>query len=455
MANCAIGILLLAQCNDRETPIDEVAVESSHSHLLGGETTVKDDSRKAFTLSARNLKSEFKTSFFVGNSLFNKNWVQAPASATARDGLGPLFVARSCSACHIQDGRGRPPVDDESYVSLLFRVSARDSDGIIHEHSALGGQIQTRSLSEEIKEPDIEVEYETIRGIFDDGSTYTLLKPTYSLAGGDGTSVLSPRVAQAVIGLGLLEAIPESKLKEWADPKDKNKDGISGRMNWSVVAGSEQKQVGRFGWKATQPTLKIQVAKAFQEDIGITSSIFPNENNSTEQDRELKGFPSGGDPEINDKLLNDVVLYCQTLAVPAQRNYDHADVMAGRELFHKLNCNACHISEVTTGDHPVPALAHQTISPFTDLLLHDMGEGLADYRPDKEASGREWRTAPLWGIGLVKTVNKHTRFLHDGRAENIEQAILWHGGEAQQSKAGYLKLTKKERELLLDYLNSL
>lgn len=422
---------------------------------LGGETTVFEDSRKAFTLVSRNLEEEHKSAFFLGNSLFNKNWIQAPGSADARDGLGPLFIARSCSGCHIQDGRGQPPLEGDDYVSLLFRVSQKGgAGGEYHPHPVIGGQVQTRSLSDDVREPEILVKYQHVFGRFADGEKYTLQKPIYSLSETEDV-VLSPRVTPAVIGLGLLEAIPDSLLETWADPGDRNKDGISGRINTVIEIETGNKVTGRFGWKANQPSLHQQVASAFNGDLGITSSLLPKENSTSTQAAQLAGFVSGGEPEISNRLLDSVVVYCQTLAVPAQREPQKPSVVEGKALFHKLDCASCHKSVVTTGSHEIASLEYQLIQPYTDLLLHDMGEGLADHRPDGDATGSEWRTPPLWGIGLVETVNKHTRFLHDGRARNIEEAILWHGGEAQQSKEAYTKLKKQDRAKVLEFLNSL
>lgn len=450
----SFGGLITVSIGDTDTPIDEDGDEFIVLGPLGGDTTVSETSRKAFTLSSRNLEAEHKSAFFLGNSLFNKNWTQAPSSASARDGLGPLFIARSCSGCHTQDGRGRPPVDGDDFVSLLFRVSEKDEFERIVPHHKYGSQIQTRSLSGEVKEPEIQFKYEDVEGVYPDGISYTLQKPIYSLEG-EGDVLLSPRVAPAVIGLGLLEAIPDEVLLSWADATDANGDGISGRVNRVIDLKSGKKIIGRFGWKANQPNLVQQVASAFNGDIGITSSLFPEENGTAMQNPKLLDLPSGGTPEISDRLIDSVVLYNKTLAVPAQREPENIDVREGQRLFVQTNCSACHKLEVTTGDYEIASLAKQKIHPFTDLLIHDMGEGLADQRPDGEATGREWRTPPLWGIGLVETVNKHTRFLHDGRARNIEEAILWHGGEAEASKNSFKNLDKTEREKLLAFIRSL
>jgi CxxC motif-containing protein (DUF1111 family) len=199
-----------------------------------------------------------------------------------------------------------------------------------------------------------------------------------------------------------------------------------------------------------------QTAGAFSNDIGITSRIFPHENYTSYQAQYLQKLPTGGNPELEDDALDAVVFYIQTLAVPARRNIEDFAVKEGKKLFFQIGCESCHTSKMTTSSTAKPVhLANQTIRPYTDLLLHDMGEGLADHRPDFEATGSEWRTAALWGLGLQKTVSKHTNFLHDGRARSIEEAILWHGGEAEKSKNSFMNLKKSERASLLKFIDSL
>ena len=426
--------------------------------LSGGETTVFETSRKAFTLSARNLKDpERKGRFVVGNSFFNRNWVQAPASAEGRDGLGPLFNARSCSACHLQDGRGRPPKPNQEPVSLIFRISNADGNHDPH----YGEQLQPRALPGAHGEVSISVNHEPIAEQFADGTAYELTRPIYQFSEAAYGPIspawaVSPRVAPAVIGLGLLESIPEATLQSWADANDNDGDGISGRVNrvWNVE--TKRQEVGRFGWKANQPTIKQQVAAAFQGDIGITSSLFPDENLTLPQKSTLAHFQSGGDPELSDQLLDDVTFYCQTLAVPARRDLDVPEALRGEDLFQEIGCADCHKSEIRTAERSgLPELSLQTIHPYTDLLLHDMGPSLADHRPDGQATGSEWRTPPLWGIGLVETVNKHSRFLHDGRARNLEEAILWHDGEGATSRDHYKNQSKSNRQAILTFLESL
>ena len=439
-----------------------IAGVSSSPHLSGGSTTVFQSGPNAFGLPLANITRNNRRAHVVGNSFFNKNWVTAPASTVARDGLGPLFNARSCSSCHLRDGRGRPPEQGELMTGLLFRLSSPNQDGKFVPDSVLGSQLGVRSIPGAQPEGDVQISYDEVIGYFDDGSKYSLLKPEYTLTanpiyGKPSDDIrLSPRIAQPLIGLGLLEALAEKTILSLSDPDDLDGDGISGRPNYIWNPEKKIKQLGRFGWKANQPTLLQQTASAFVGDIGITSSIRPDESYTSAQAQILDNFPSGGSPEIDDHLLGRVVTYLQTLAPPAQRDYNTPDVTRGRDIFSNTGCASCHIPRLETGNHQhIPELANQIIRPYTDLLLHDMGPELSDKRPDGEASGSEWRTPPLWGIGLTKIVNGHTRFLHDGRARNLEEAILWHGGEADHSRRTYLKLSKLDRKRLLAFIESL
>jgi CxxC motif-containing protein (DUF1111 family) len=430
--------------------------------LSGGATTVFDTSPKAFGFPAKNLQEEHRAAFFVGHSFFNENWVVAPSSTAGRDGLGPLFNARSCSACHFRDGRSRPPNPGEPMVSMLMRISV-PGEGPHKEplpDPIYGGQIQGQAIPGVPPEADVRVEYEEIAGHFADGEKFSLRKPRYvvtNLGYGPLSSniMMSPRVAPAMVGLGLLEVVPEETLRAFAEAQKRQGCGISGRLNlvWDKTAG--KMTVGRYGWKAEQPTVLAQAAGAFAGDIGITSSLMPDENYTAAQTVCAKQ-PSGGHPEVSDKILNAVATYSRTLAVPARRNWTDPTILRGKALFDHANCAVCHIPETQTGNcTDLPELSHQTIRPYTDLLLHDLGEGLSDNRPVFEASGRDWRTPPLWGIGLVAKVNGHTCFLHDGRARNLAEAILWHGGEAQSARDKFRALPKTDREALLAFLESL
>ncbi|NOK57670.1 MAG: thiol oxidoreductase [Chloroflexi bacterium AL-W] len=431
--------------------------------LSGGQATVFDTTRNAFAHPAPGLERQDELFFFVGNSFFNQNWVTAPASTTARDGLGPFFNSRSCAGCHFLDGRGRPPEQfGEVSTGFLMRLSI-PGETLYHApitEPNYGEQLQNQSIEDVPTEGEIRITYEEIEGEFADGTSYTLQKPIYTpvdLAYGElhPETMFSPRVANQMIGLGLLEAIPEQTLLEMADPTDQDGDGISGRPNYVYDVYNDQLAIGRFGWKANQPHLLQQVASAFLGDIGITTGLFPDQNCS-DFEVECSDAFAGDETEIADDDLLKVVLYSSSLAVPARRDWDDETVLQGKQLFFEVGCVSCHVSWLETGVHPtIPALSHQTIYPYTDLLLHDMGPYLADGRPDFQATGSEWRTPPLWGIGLFETVNGHTNYLHDGRARNLMEAVLWHGGEAEAAKNNVLNFDEAQRDALIAFLESL
>ncbi len=431
--------------------------------LLGGQTSIYDITPNAFAQPAPGLDRDQELLFFVGNSFFNQNWVSAPASTEARDGLGPFFNARSCAGCHFKDGRGRPPQHpSESATGLLLRLSipGRAADGSYLPDPTYGGQIQDHAIEGLRPEARLAVDGEEVPGQFADGTPYSLWRPSYRLEElGYGELhpdiAVSPRVAPQVIGMGLLEAIPESRILERADPSDQDGDGISGRPNWVWDRSSGGPALGRFGWKANQPSVLQQAAGAFLGDMGITTGLFSDQECGG-VGPECTGAPSGGSPEIADDDLMKVVLYASSLAVPAMRNADDPRAIEGARLFEELGCAACHTPSTQTGIHPtIPALSNQAIHPYTDLLLHDMGDGLADGQPDFEASGSEWRTPPLWGIGLFQTVNRHTYYLHDGRARSLSEAILWHGGEAETARRRFVESSARDRAFLLFFLESL
>lgn len=426
----------------------------------GGETTVFNISEEAFGFSAPNLTFDEQSDFGIGNSFFRQSWVSAPSSTTARDGLGPFFNAIACASCHFKDGRGRAPIfDGELGHGLLLRLSipGTNSNGGSLLDPIYGGQLQDNAILGQTVEGKYVITYQSIAETFADGTTVILQKPFYQINNlGYGSLAnnvqISPRVASQMIGLGLLEAISESTILSFVT--NNNRDGISGKANYVYDVVSNSQKLGRFGWKANQPNVRQQVAGAFLGDMGITTSLFPNEDVPTGV--VATTIPNGGTPEISDLNLNRVVLYSSTLAVPARRNYSDQNVLKGKKTFETIGCTNCHIPKIQTGNtHPIAALRNQTIRPFTDLLLHDMGEGLADNTPDFLATGNEWRTPPLWGIGLIKTVNNHTNLLHDGRAKNVEEAILWHGGEGQNAKNKYKQLSAKDRNDLLSFINSL
>lgn len=451
---CLSSILLQVNCTPPIDPQEE---------LSGGATTVFETTRNAYSRAARNMPKKHLPDFFVGSSFFNSSWVIAPASTGKRDGLGPLYNARSCSACHFKDGRGKPPEKEgEALLSLLIRLSipGKGPHGGPNPEPTYGGQLNGRAVPNIIPEGDMRITYKEIKGTFADGTEYSLRKPTYTFVNlGFGPMhkdvMFSPRVAPSVFGLGLLEAIPESRILQAADPDDKDKDGISGRANrvWSVKA--KKTVLGRFGWKANEPNLEQQNAGAFLGDIGITSPLFPKTSCTSKQTKCIN-TPHGGAPELPQLKVDQVTLYTRYLAVPARRGWDAPEVQRGKRLFLDAGCGKCHTPKHQTGEAKgFPALSHQTIYPYTDLLVHDMGKELADGRPDFLANGNEWRTPPLWGIGLQKTVNRHTYFLHDGRARNLQEAILWHGGEGESAKEAFRKMNRADRDAVIRFLNSL
>jgi CxxC motif-containing protein (DUF1111 family) len=433
--------------------------------LPGGSTTstLVRSSDTALQTPVPTLDIETRMAFFSGNAFFEQNWVAAPSSTSARDGLGPMFNARSCGTCHFKDGRGRPPLEPgEPFSGLLLRLSidGADENGAPLPDPSYGGQLQPFSIDDVPVEGRPRVEYATIRGEYADGEPYELLQPSYfidDLAFGplsDGIRI-SPRVAPAMIGLGLLEAIPEARLLELADPEDEDEDGISGKPNrvWSVELGAST--LGRFGWKAEQPSVRQQAAGAFLGDLGVTSSLFPAQDCMPGQTA-CVGATDGGEPEVSDLLLERVQRYSELLAVPQRDDYASAETLRGKALFGELGCSSCHVpSHITGADHPVPALNEQRIYPYTDLLLHDMGDALSDQRPSYQAEGNEWRTPPLWALRFNELVNGHDRLLHDGRARGVAEAVLWHGGEAEASKQGFVQAPAADRAALIRFVESL
>ena len=439
------------------------------------------DNANAFSHSSGNMDFKRELDFKIGNAMFRKNWVSAPASTDASDGLGPLYNSRACQSCHLKDGRGHPalsPGVPEDSHSILVRLSVPpatpEEKEKLEAHSVnslpepiYGGQLQDLAIQGFKAEGKLNTTYRDVPVTLAGGEVVTLREPKHEIVDlGYGLlapdTVISPRVAPPMIGLGLLEAVPEEQILGFADPGDASKDGISGRPNrvWS----REQNKValGRFGWKAGVPSIAQQAAQAAAGDIGLSTTMVPSPSGDcTEKQKKCLEAPSGDSPkyqnaELGDELFKLVVFYSQNLAVPSRRQADDPEVLQGKELFYETGCVSCHRPKLMTGDAPgQPQLSNQLIWPYTDMLLHDMGEGLADNRPDGVATGQEWRTPPLWGVGLTETVNGHTLFLHDGRARNIAEAILWHGGEAKTARDAFANLSKQDRERLIAFVNSL
>lgn len=455
-------IFFLISCK-KDQKIDSSVTGGSSAYEEGEEysagiRTINDQSSLAFSYELSGLNAQEKLDFFVGNSFFNQNWVEAPSSTTARDGLGPMFNARSCASCHFRDGRGEPYANK----GLLFRLSipGNGANGEPLADINYGGQLNDNSIQGVASEGAFNIFYNEQNYQFPDGETYSLRTPVYTFTGLNyGTMnsgiMFSPRIGQQMIGLGLIEALNNADILSKTDEFDANADGISGKANYVYDAVSKSQRLGKFGWKANVPNLYHQTAGAFLGDLGITTWLFKNENCTSIQN-DCQAAINGGVPEIDSTNLNLTVLYTRSLGVPIRRNYKDTDVLLGKMIFTNLGCVNCHTPKHTTGNNsPIAALNTIEIRPYSDFLLHDMGNDLADNRPDYLASANEWRTQPLWGLGLIQTVNGHSFLLHDGRARNILEAIMWHGGEANNSKQKFSVLKKTEREALISFLKSL
>ena len=447
----------------------------------GAATVFKLLNTNSFSHSSANMTFKRELDFKIGNAFFRRIWVSSPASTISADGLGPLFNARSCQNCHLKDGRGHPPSanwPEDDAISMFLRLSIppqnKEHRKLIFENRlknipdpTYGLQLQDFAIQGHNSEGKMEIEYKEIEIKFDDGTIVTLRKPQYSVVNwkyGPPHKELqiSPRVAPPMIGLGLLEAISDKDILSNEDSRDKNNDGISGKANKVWNNKTKRISLGRFGWKAGEPNISQQSSKAFSSDIGISAPLSNKPwGDCSPKQKKCLNAPNGNTPsqnnlEISFEAMNKLIFYAKNLGVPARRNIENPKVLFGKKLFYQTGCISCHHPKFITRRLPSnPEQSFQLIWPYSDMLLHDMGEGLADRRSEGLANGREWRTAPLWGIGLTKTVSGHTQFLHDGRARNLIEAILWHGGEAEHIKQKFLKFTSKERNQLLAFLNSL
>lgn len=423
--------------------------------LSGGAATVFDATSKAFTHEVNGLSERDQHVHELGDVAFEQTFVAA--GAVRFGGLGPVFNNVSCISCHHNDGKGTPTAGYAT-SSLLFRLSLPGVD----EHGGpvavpgYGLQLQDQALFGVSCEAKINISYTDVPVTYPDGSVVTLRQPSYTMADqympiAPGY-LLSPRLAPPVFGTGLLENIPENEILANVDEKDANGDGVTGRANYIYNPYTKKTELGRFGLKANTSSLMLQVATAYQQDMGVTSYVQPVESMYGQSQYDKKT----DDPELPDSILNAVEFYVRTLGVPARRNTTDPDVKKGEALFMQANCSGCHKPAMQTGVNvTLSQISNQRIHAYTDLLVHDMGEGLADNRPDFLATGREWRTMPLWGIGLFDKTNGTPYYLHDGRARTIEEAILWHDGEAKNAKTQFMKLSKADRDRVIKFLQSL
>ncbi|MGA0540788.1 di-heme oxidoredictase family protein [Neotabrizicola sp. VNH66] len=458
-------------------PTDFSAPERFEAMSAGAATVRARDNADAFSIFSENMAFEAEMDFKLGNALFRKTWVAAPSSTKASDGLGPYYNARACQDCHLKDGRGHPPANDgDGSVSMFLRLSVPGgpspegiADWLVTQPDPVyGGQLQDFAAPGHVPEGQMHVEWTEQPVTLADGAVVSLRAPVYSLTDpGHGAPspdlMLSPRVAPQMIGLGMLEAIPVADILALADPDDADGDGISGRP--AIVPSVEfgVPMLGRFGYKGGAASIREQSAAAFSGDMGLSTPLHPDPwGDCTPAQTGCRAAPHGQEPGVRDGLevdgpsLDLVTFYSRNLGVPERRGVDDPQVLRGKELFYGLNCTGCHNPKfVTARLDGQPEQSFQLIWPYTDLLLHDMGPGLADNRPEGRATGSEWKTPPLWGIGLTEQVSGHSFFLHDGRARSLTEAILWHGGEAQAPRDAFAALPEPDRAALIAFLESL
>jgi CxxC motif-containing protein (DUF1111 family) len=481
-----IIVIFTLGCSENKAP------DFQQSELApGGTMTVKRLQKQSYIHPGAAVTGMQKLNFWTGFSFFRDPWVASPSSTKSRDGLGPLFNTRSCISCHDAGSRGPMPVVGESMPSLVIKLGLRDNFQNFSDHTPVlveglslvdpnyGDQIQPRGIL--FRHPKlehapkgealVELSYQTVSGYYSDGTAYELSQPTYQLthmAYGELAPHIgmTPRFAPNIFGAGLLDAIHVDDLLVQEDSNDNNQDGISAKYNRVLNVATGTIDIGRFSFKAKHPTLAQQVGAAFRNDIGITNSLFPTESCTESQvicqKTAILGEPSINNRhqevpiEISDKLFALVVSFNQLLGVPPARSLAQEEALKGREHFYQMGCQQCHTpSYKTDKNYPVEVLANQLIWPYTDLALHDMGKNLADNVIEDDANGQEWRTPPLWGIGLQKSTTKQQRFLHDGRAHSISEAILWHGGEAEAAQKKFTKLTSSQRQNLIKFLKAI
>lgn len=452
----ALAITMLFACSNSEMPVTS-HVETNTS---SSSTALLVPVRHRLAQADQYMPMLEQVDFAVGRSFFRNPWIEAPSATIARDGLGPLFNAISCASCHVGSARGRTADAGQalqhSVVRLSVPTNGNPGKAGFSPEPHYGGQLQNQAVDDVLPEGRAVLHYSEVIRELAGGEQVTLRKPKLQLdqlGYGDMAANVqtSVRIAPTLTGLGLLEAVPESQLLQWVDAEDANGDGISGRANrvWDIEA--QQYSMGRFGWKAEQPSVLQQTAAAFHADLGISSEIIQRQN-CTAIEVTCQQTEHGGAPEIPDKILDHVTFYAANLSVPDSQ----AEKMTrGQQLFETAGCQQCHRAMMKTGKSEYPWLSQRTIYPYSDLLLHDLGEELADHRAAFGASGREWRTAPLWGIGLAQKITPEAGFLHDGRARNVLEAILWHGGEAQQSRVAVEQMTPEQRSELLRFVESL
>lgn len=413
---------------------------------LGGGLSAHSFGIEALARSATSLSLEERTRAAVGAALFRKTWAETSDANAPHGGLGPRFNAASCVACHPSNGRGAIAEDGAAgNGGMLLRVGLSTPGRDSRPLPGYGGQIRTHAVAGQVADALLSVSWQAAKPLAEMAGSGELRRPVVrldALAFGPlpERATLSLRAAPAMIGVGLLEAVPQADVLSRVGRKDLLALGIAGRPSWVWDPWQRERALGRFGWKATLPSVRMLTAAALAEDIGILSHPV---------------FSGRADAEISGGDLSALVFYIQTLAVPV-RDDDTLRQLPGARLFASAHCTACHVPTLRTGDtHPVGHLRRQLIHPYTDLLLHDMGEGLTDTAPGADPTRRLWRTAPLWGIGLAAQGRVPARYLHDGRARTLREALAWHGGEASASRAAFAAMSDEEQAQLLRFLQSL
>ena len=457
------GIVPWAQASDLGLPGGIVGIVNQtldsnplpQETWLGGRTTLpyqySNEPEHRFKQMAGNITPENGEAFMLGRRLHHTDFqigahseAGNPVFTAQMNKVGPKFVAQSCVACHVNNGRSLLPAVGATIDRAVVKVGA-SADGT--PHPLLGDQLQPYAVGGTPEAGVKLARFTETTGAYGDGTAYTLRKPVLEFSGVI-PSFHSLRVAPQLIGLGLLEAVSESAVLALADPSDLNADGISGRVNYVPDPNNSLiLRLGRFTPKANQSMVVHQIAYAFNHDMGVASALFPV----------FDGETSAATSEITATELDQMSRYVALLGVGAQRNFLDPEVVRGKQLFTSASCVACHAPSFSTSAyHPMAELRSQTIHPYTDLLLHDMGPELADNMDEEGgATGAEWRTAPLWNIGLSAGVSGGEGYLHDGRARTIAEAILWHGGEATASKEKFRTMSASDRAAILLFLRSL
>jgi len=458
-----VGQGIVPWAEGRDMGLDGGIVDGSNQSLdsfplptnawLGGQTTLpyqySNEPQHRFKQTAGNISPTNGLPFMLGRRLHHTDFGNGVHSEpdnpifTEHVGqLGPKFIARSCVECHVNNGRALPPAVGTPMFRTVMKVG---SDASGSPHPTLGSVLQPQSTSGPVEGSATIASYSIINAQYSDGTPYSLRKPNYVFQG-TTPAFFSARLAPPLVGLGLLEAVSETTIAALADPDDANADGISGRMQTVIDPETGHQRLGRFTGKGGKARLSHQIAAALNTDMGVTTAVSPI----------LDGETTGSAPEFAAADLDKLTRYVALLGVGARRELSNAQALQGEQLFNTAQCVKCHTPTLTTSPyHPMTELRNQTIRPFTDLLLHDLGPGLADNMGEGVAAGSEWRTAPLWNIGLTAGVSGGEAYLHDGRAQTLEEAILWHGGEAEASKEAFRTMPAADRAALIKFLKSL